>query len=158
MTDLWARVNPGGSHDPTASTCPSDRQHGRVVKAPDSKSGGHCPRRFESGCCRHNIFLFKIFMPMSKNLRALLQEAPALWRRSYYAGVSSDRTNLSPFTKDYRGLALSCDFTVFVACKGTPPTKQKRKKSFACLNFRSCKKSCVRASCEIKKVQSVHEP
>ena len=65
-------------------------------------------------------------MPMSKNLRALLQEAPALWRRSYYAGVSSDRTNLSPFTKDYRGLALSCDFTVFVACKGTlPPNKKK---------------------------------
>ena len=26
-----------------------------------------------------------------------------------YAGVSSDRTNLSPFTKDYRGLALQCD-------------------------------------------------
>ena len=30
-------------------------------------------------------------------------------RLSYYAGVSSDRTNLSPFTKDYRGLALQCD-------------------------------------------------
>ena len=27
----------------------------------------------------------------------------------YYAGVSSDRTNLSSFTKDYRGLALPCD-------------------------------------------------
>ena len=26
-----------------------------------------------------------------------------------HAGVSSDRTNLSPFTKDYRGLALKCD-------------------------------------------------
>ena len=24
----------------------------------------------------------------------------------YHAGVSSERTNLSPFTKDYRGLAL----------------------------------------------------
>ena len=28
------------------------RQHGRVVKAPDSKSGGLCPRGFESPCCR----------------------------------------------------------------------------------------------------------
>jgi len=46
--------------------------------------------------------------------------------RSYYAGVSSDRTNLSPFTKDYRGLALSCDFTVFVACKGTLKKKKKK--------------------------------
>ncbi len=24
-------------------------RHGRVVKAPDSKSGGLCPRRFKSG-------------------------------------------------------------------------------------------------------------
>ena len=35
--------------------------------------------------------------------------APGDEDRSYYAGVSSDRTNLSPFTKDYRGLALPCD-------------------------------------------------
>ena len=35
--------------------------------------------------------------------------------RSYHAGVSSDRTNLSPFTKDYRGLALQCDLAVFRA-------------------------------------------
>ena len=39
--------------------------------------------------------------------------------RAVYAGVSSDRTNLSPFTKDYRGLALSCDFALFEARKGT---------------------------------------
>ena len=38
-----------------------DRQHGRVVKAPDSKSGGHCPRRFESGCCRI-FYLFLDFL------------------------------------------------------------------------------------------------
>ena len=38
--------------------------------------------------------------------------------RSCYAGVSSDRTNLSPFTKDYRGLALPCELRVFVARKG----------------------------------------
>ena len=47
-------------------------------------------------------------------------------RNSYYAGVSSDRTNLSPFTKDYRGLALSCDFTVFVARPGTHYTHQNK--------------------------------
>ena len=35
---------------------PVDRQHGRVVKALDSKSNGHCPRRFESGCCRTVYF------------------------------------------------------------------------------------------------------
>ena len=39
-------------------------------------------------------------------------------QRSCYAGVSSDRTNLSPFTKDYRGLALPCELRVFVARKG----------------------------------------
>ena len=38
--------------------------------------------------------------------------------RPCYAGVSSDRTNLSPFTKDYRGLALPCDLRVFAARKG----------------------------------------
>ena len=42
-----------------------------------------------------------------------------------YAGVSSDRTNLSPFTKDYRGLALSCDFALFEARKGTIRKKKK---------------------------------
>ena len=47
--------------------------------------------------------------------------------RSYYAGVSSDRTNLSPFTKDYRGLALSCDFIVFEAREGTTTKKEKKK-------------------------------
>ena len=52
-------------------------------------------------------------------------------RQSFYAGVSSDRTNLSPFTKDYRGLALSCDFDVFEAREGTPRKKKKKKlKSF----------------------------
>ena len=30
-------------------------------------------------------------------------------RKPCSAEVSSDRTNLSPFTKDYRGLALQCD-------------------------------------------------
>ena len=38
--------------------------------------------------------------------------------KSYHAGVSSDRTNLSPFTKDYRGLALQCDLAVFRALRG----------------------------------------
>ena len=38
--------------------------------------------------------------------------------QSYHAGVSSDRTNLSPFTKDYRGLALPCDLKLFAARKG----------------------------------------
>ena len=33
----------------------------------------------------------------------------------FSAEVSSDRINLSPFTKDYRGLALQCDLHVFVA-------------------------------------------
>ena len=40
------------------------------------------------------------------------------WDRSCYAGVSSDRTNLSPFTKDYRGLALPCELRLFAARKG----------------------------------------
>ena len=40
---------------------PVDRQHGRVVKALDSKSNGHCPRRFESGCCRTVYFFLKKF-------------------------------------------------------------------------------------------------
>ena len=51
-----------------------------------------------------------------------------LLQDSYYAGVSSDRTNLSPFTKDYRGLALSCDFIVFEAREGTTTTKKRKKK------------------------------
>ena len=33
----------------------------------------------------------------------------------FSAEVSSDRINLSPFTKDYRGLALQCDLHVFGA-------------------------------------------
>ena len=41
---------------------PVDRQHGRVVKALDSKSNGHCPRRFESGCCRTVYFFLKFFI------------------------------------------------------------------------------------------------
>ena len=49
---------------------------------------------------------------------------------SYYAGVSSDRTNLSPFTKDYRGLALPCDFSVFVAREGAI-----LKKNIPCYHF-----------------------
>ena len=47
-----------------------------------------------------------------------------------YAGVSSDRTNLSPFTKDYRGLALSCDFALFEARKGTI---RRRKEKYICI-------------------------
>ena len=43
-----------------------------------------------------------------------------------YAGVSSDRTNLSPFTKDYRGLALPCDLRVFAARKGAIIKKKKK--------------------------------
>jgi len=34
---------------------------------------------------------------------------PVALQQPCSAGVSSDRTNLSPFTKDYRGLALQCD-------------------------------------------------
>ena len=50
-------------------------------------------------------------------------------RYPYHAGVSSDRTNLSPFTKDYRGLALQCDLAVFRALRGhhnkhNKPTKK----------------------------------
>ena len=71
-------------------------------------------------------FCYLIFMPMPKNLRHGIQEGPVKWRRSYYAGVSSDRTNLSPFTKDYRGLALSCDFDVFVAREGAINRKRKK--------------------------------
>ena len=41
---------------------PVDRQHGRVVKALDSKSNGHCPRRFESGCCRTVYFFLNFFI------------------------------------------------------------------------------------------------
>ena len=36
-----------------------------------------------------------------------------------HAEVSADRTNLSPFTKDYRVLAFKCDWYVFVAREGT---------------------------------------
>ena len=39
------------------------------------------------------------------------------------AEVSSDRTNLSPFTKDYRGLALKCDYSVFGARERTHENK-----------------------------------
>ena len=55
---------------------------------------------------------------------------PAALANSYHAGVSSDRTNLSPFTKDYRGLALPCDFSVFAARRGTISTQQQTKKQF----------------------------
>ena len=48
-------------------------------------------------------------------------------RHSYYAEVSSERTNLSPFTKDYRGLALKCDFTLYGAREGTRELKTKQK-------------------------------
>ena len=47
----------------------------------------------------------------------IVVQRPTL-HQSYYAGVSSDRTNLSPFTKDYRGLALQCDLAVFRALRG----------------------------------------
>ena len=46
--------------------------------------------------------------------------------RPYHAGVSSDRTNLSPFTKDYRGLALQCDLAVFRALRGAHQKKTKK--------------------------------
>ena len=52
--------------------------------------------------------------------------------RPYHAGVSSDRTNLSPFTKDYRGLALQCDLAVFRALRGA---HQKKKKYFLWFGF-----------------------
>ena len=50
----------------------------------------------------------------ARGSRVAPQPAP----KPCYAGVSSDRTNLSPFTKDYRGLALPCEFRVFAARKG----------------------------------------
>jgi len=46
--------------------------------------------------------------------------------QSYHAGVSSDRTNLSPFTKDYRGLALQCDLAVFRAPWGAHLNMKKK--------------------------------
>ena len=46
--------------------------------------------------------------------------------QSCYAGVSSDRTNLSPFTKDYRGLALPCELRVFAARKGAKTKVQSK--------------------------------
>ena len=39
---------------------------------------------------------------------------------------SSDRTNLSPFTKDYRGLALQCDLKVFGARERTHENQNKQ--------------------------------
>ena len=42
------------------------------------------------------------------------------------AEVSSDRTNLSPFTKDYRGLALQCDLKVFGARERTHENQNKQ--------------------------------
>ena len=53
---------------------PVDRQHGRVVKALDSKSNGHCPRRFESGCCRTVYFFFWIFFFFNSFVRGGLNE------------------------------------------------------------------------------------
>ena len=57
--------------------------------------------------------------PLYRKSRAgVLYMAGRRDRRPCYAGVSSDRTNLSPFTKDYRGLALPCDLRVFAARQG----------------------------------------
>ena len=68
--------------------------------------------------CPRRLFVC-LFRPCLKSQPAGFKARRVMLRRSYYAGVSSDRTNLSPFTKDYRGLALSCDFAVFVAREGT---------------------------------------
>ena len=65
--------------------------------------------------------------PMHKTPKRRVQVAKGHASCSYYAGVSSDRTNLSPFTKDYRGLALSCDFDVFVAREGAINPRKKIK-------------------------------
>ena len=56
--------------------------------------------------------LFRTRFSAPVTLGPKLQRAPArgVLGRPCYAGVSSDRTNLSPFTKDYRGLALQCDY------------------------------------------------
>ena len=65
------------------------------------------------------FFLYNISAPIRSGTSG---SGPPRFRRAgwpVYAGVSSDRTNLSPFTKDYRGLALSCDFALFEARKGT---------------------------------------
>ena len=61
------------------------------------------------------VLLFYFFLPraLSDPLRNVVNEE-LKYRHTFslqpcYAEVSSDRTNLSPFTKDYRGLALQCD-------------------------------------------------
>ena len=44
-------------------------QYGRVVKAPDLKSGGLCPRRFESCCWRASIVQWLEFLPSKQVAR-----------------------------------------------------------------------------------------
>ena len=56
------------------------------------------------------IFLFRnLGVPITRNPDRNLRLCRRKLLSSCSAGVSSDRTNLSPFTKDYRGLALKCD-------------------------------------------------
>ena len=77
-----------------------------------------------SSAVRHTqyFFFFNLFILLAPIRPGASGFGPPRSRRAgwpVYAGVSSDRTNLSPFTKDYRGLALSCDFALFEARKGT---------------------------------------
>ena len=65
-----------------------------------------------------------------------------------HAGVSSDRTNLSPFTKDYRGLALKCDYSLFVARKGT--VNEKKKILFHELFWRWVQESSIHLPCTLR--------
>ena len=44
-------------------------QYGRVVKAPDLKSGGLCPRRFESCCWRASIVQWLEYLPSKQVAR-----------------------------------------------------------------------------------------
>ena len=70
-------------------------------------------------------------------------------RKPCSAEVSSDRTNLSPFTKDYRGLAFQCDFKVFVARESTFNKNKKQKPPARIIYFPVvlvCRAACCRVA------------
>ena len=98
------------------SLCKSFRRH-----LPDSNRRGRSPVDFESTALttrprcrwtaarRHRRNDQAAPRPCTSPHHTPVFLPPPNADRSYHAGVSSDRTNLSPFTKDYRGLALQCD-------------------------------------------------
>ncbi len=69
------------------------RHHGRVVKAPDPKSGGLCPRRFESGWCRL-VFSKAIFSPQhvrpAHGIGRVRRSLPP-WRNGYRVPLLRER-------------------------------------------------------------------